>query len=129
MKDLNNSIYVRGYRLSSGADRHEFKPYVYGGDQPFVPPPPPTVFCAGGDCTEPILWRGFCQRHYSWHVTQGKPLGTPLPARRQAGRFLPEKCGTPAGYQQHGYYGIPVCTECRTAWSRKCNERRKRKAS
>lgn len=122
-------IYVKGYRLSSGADVHEFRPYKYNGAQPFTPPKPPSKTCSVADCIEPPFCRGFCSRHHSWHVKQGKPLDVPLPERVLTGHFQHEKCGTVPGHAQHRFYGVPVCEPCRDVYNAHQREYRKKAGS
>lgn len=116
--------YVRGYRLSSGADSHELKPYVYNGTQPYVPPTP--KLCAAPSCETLAATRGLCGPHYHHHVKKGRPLDEPVTDHRR-GTFRADKCGSYAGYNRHVYYGVPLCDPCKEAQNQYQRDRAEKK--
>jgi len=112
---VNDLESIRAWSIGSPS-LPDLKPYVYGGDQPYVPPVAPSkpsredVACAAGDCAGTVHAKGLCGRHYRKHRR-----GAPLDEDRRRREFDPSFCGTVSGSKRHHHYGVPLCQPCRDA--------------
>lgn len=107
---MNEPPTIKAYRVGAFSG-HEFKPYTYGGDEPYIPPvvqPSKGNPCSAEGCARAVHAKGLCGTHYSRHRN-----GVESDRRRKP--FDPSKCGTPNGYNNHKYHGVEVCRPCRDA--------------
>lgn len=116
-------LIVRGYSLSGPAVGHEFRPYVYGGTAPFIPPLPavPGRVCLVDGCARQKHAKGYCGPHYQKFV---RGMQVTVDSRRKP--FDPSHCGTTRGYKRHRNHNVPMCQPCRDAKNRYDRERRAR---
>ena len=68
---MNELPTVRG--TTGTSESHPFRPYVYNGTEPFVPPAPrpEAPRCTTDDCTSVLYARGLCSRHYRRLIAHG----------------------------------------------------------
>jgi len=123
MNNGTTPLIVRGYSLSGPLTGHEFRPYVYGGNEPFTPSLPfvPGRVCLVDGCERQKHAKGYCGSHYQKFVR-----GVQVTVDNRLRPFEPSTCGTTAGYKRHLNHGVPLCQACRDAKNRYDRERRAR---
>lgn len=87
MSNPTTTLIIRGRRVNSGLS-FQGKPYVYGGDEPYVKPArmevkaldPDAKLCAVDECAGRHKARGYCSTHYASLLTHGQAV---MPDRRR----------------------------------------------
>jgi hypothetical protein len=102
---------IRAVRIGSPSNPW-FKPYVYGGNEPFTPPTNQSTMdrpCSADGCAGSIHAKGMCDVHYR------RSLKDDIDADARRRSFDPANCGTRRGYRHHLYHRVEVCRPCRDA--------------
>lgn len=114
MNNRTSPLRVTGTSLVSSVISRPIRPYIYGGDQPFIPGPVvEAALC--DECEAPATAVGLCGVHYSRYrraLKKDPSIRRPPTPPKTAIGFRDDACGTPRGYSRHRYYGLPPCDPC-----------------